>query len=132
MPLYRVGITLHKGISLAYYLVTLVTVKVFWLLGAIAFFELLRFTGLDEEKRLLGALALGVGSLFTWSSTFNNHELASILSIGFYFFLKGRYEAASGRNLAVAGFFFFSPETADILPASFTVYSWPMSYAVGA
>jgi hypothetical protein len=64
LPLYQTGVTLHKGPSLAYYLVTLTTVKLFWLLGTVAFFQALRFTGLDAEKRLLIALTLGVGSLF--------------------------------------------------------------------
>jgi hypothetical protein len=83
-PLYHVGIRLHLGSSIPYYLVTLLTDRLFWLLGTVAFFLLLGYTGLDAEKRSLASLALGLGSLyFSWSTTFNSHALAaSLLSIG--------------------------------------------------
>lgn len=116
LPLYKAGIRLHNGRSLAYYLITLAVVKVLWLLGTVAFFKLLRFTGIDAGKRLLAACALGVGSLFlSWSSTFNNHEIAgSFLSIGFLFLLKARYEEGTARNLAFAGFFLSLAGVADM------------------
>jgi hypothetical protein len=106
-------------------------VKVLWLLGTIAFFKVLRFTGLDAEKRFFAALALGAGSLFfTWSSTFNNHELAgAFLSIGFYFFLKARHEAGSAGNLGFAGFFFSLAGTADMPVGIF--YALFLAYVVG-
>jgi len=129
LPLYQMGITLHEGRSLAYYLITLMTVKIFWFFGTLAFFQTLKFTGLDAEKRLLAALILGAGSLFfSWSGTFNNHELAgAFLSIGFYFLLKARYEASRARNVGFAGFFLSLAGTADmptgVFYALFLLYS---------
>lgn len=115
-PLYHAGIRLHLGSSIPYYLVTLLTVRLFWLLGTVAFFFLLTYTGLDAEKRLLASVALGLGSLyFSWSSTYNSHALAaSFLSIGFYFLLRARFEAATNLNLGVAAFFLSLASTADV------------------
>jgi hypothetical protein len=116
-PLYQLGIQLHMGTNLAYYLITLLTVGVCWIVGALAFYDCLRFTGLDSERRLLATLALALGSLyFTWATTFNNHELAAAwLMIGFRFLLRARHgEGAAGRNLAAAGLFLSLPGTADI------------------
>jgi hypothetical protein len=116
LPLYHLGARLHLGRSIAYYLVTLLTVKVFWLCGTVAFFRALRFTGLDAQRRFLASLALGVGSLyFSWSATFNNHVLAgSFLSIGFYFLLKARHENRVARDLGWAGLFLSLAGTADM------------------
>ena len=51
LPLYHLGLTLHEGGSLAYFLITLLTVSLFWILGTLAFFDSLRFTGMDPERR---------------------------------------------------------------------------------
>jgi hypothetical protein len=116
LPLYHLGFVLHKGSSVPYYLVTLLTVKLFWLLGSVAFFYSLGFTGLDAERRLLASVALALGSLyFTWSTTFNSHELAAAsLGIGFYFLLKARFSAQIQLNLCVAAFFLALASTADM------------------
>ena len=123
LPLHRLGISLHEGRSLAYYLVTLLTIKLFWLLGALAFYASLRFTGLDPEKRFLASLALGIGSLyFSWAVVFNNHALAAAcLSIGFYFLLNARHGAPVRRNLGAAGFFLLFAGTADMPTSVFYV-----------
>jgi hypothetical protein len=116
LPLYHAGLHLHPGWSVAYYLITLLTVKLLWLLGTVALFLALRFTGLSEENRFLVALAFAVGSLyFTWSTVFNSHEIAAaLLSIGFYFLLKARFEGQARRNLLVAGFCLSLVATADM------------------
>lgn len=112
LPLYHLGFVLQRDSSVPYYLVTLLTVKLFWLLGSIAFFHALRFTGLEARKCFLASIALALGSLyFSWSATFNSHELAaSFLSIGFYFVLKARF--STNVNLSLSGAAFFSPSQA--------------------
>jgi hypothetical protein len=122
-PLYRLGLRLHEGRSLAYFVITLLTVSLFWLLGNLAFFDSLRFTGIDPERRLLATYALGLGSIyFTWSTTFNNHELAAgSLAIGLCFLLRARHEDHVRRDLAVAGFFLALAATFDVPTGVFYV-----------
>jgi hypothetical protein len=122
-PLYQGGIGLHLGSSTAYYLVTLLTVRLFWLLGTLAFFSALAYTGLDIEKRYLATVALGLGSLyFSWSSTYNSHSLAaSFLCIGFYYFLRARFGPAVNLNLGAAAFFLSLAGTADVPTGLFYV-----------
>jgi len=88
-PLFLLGIELGNGWNLAYYLITLFTVKLFWYMGLKVFYDVLRFTEIEKKDRLYITLALGIGTLFfTWSSTFNNHVLsASLLIFGLYFLL---------------------------------------------
>lgn len=108
LPISMLGIELDAGINPAYYLITLLTVKAFWLAGLMAFFGALRFTSLTETKRLALTLALGLGSLyFTWSSTFNNHAMAaSCVAIGFYFMLRARNGIRVRSGLFLGGLFF--------------------------
>lgn len=115
-PLYHLGLKLHGGNSLSYYFITLLTVSLCWLLGTLAFFQSLKFTGLDEERRLLAGVALSLGTInFSWSTTFNNHEIAgSFLAIGFCFLLKAKHENFGNRNLAFAGTFLSLAGAADI------------------
>jgi hypothetical protein len=116
-PLYELGFPLHRGTNIAYYLITLLTVGSFWIAGVLAFFYSLRFTDLEPERRLLASLVLALGSLyFSWSTTFNNHELAAaFLAIGFCFLLRARHAVGSSRNnLAVAGLFASLAGTADM------------------
>lgn len=114
-PLYASGLRLHKGYTAAYYLITLTTVSMAWLFGTLALFSSLRFTALEIENRVLVALALGLGSLFlTWSTTFNNHEIAGgCLSIGYMYLLRGRFEGGS-KNFALAGLFMAVAAASDI------------------
>jgi hypothetical protein len=116
LPLYEFGLNLHRDSSVPYYIVTLLTAKLFWLLGSIAFFLALGFTALDAKMRFLASVALAVGSLyFSWSTTFNGHELAaSFLAIGFYFLLKARFTANINLNLSGAAFFLALASTADV------------------
>lgn len=85
-PLHAVGVRLGTGWSLGYFLITLLVVKSLWLLGILAFYRTLRLTRLEEAGRLWLTAALGFGSLyFTWSATFNSHEVAaSLIAIGFW------------------------------------------------
>jgi len=78
---------------------------------------------MDPERRLLASFALGLGSIyFSWSTTFNNHELAAgFLAIGFYFLLRARFEPDVRRNLAIAGFFVALAGTADVPTGVFYV-----------
>jgi hypothetical protein len=122
-PLHFIGFELHPRSSVAYYLITLLTVKLLWLLGTLAFFYALRFTGLNEQQRVLASVVLGFGSLyFSWSSTFNNHEIAAaLLSIGFCFFLKARHEQSVRRDLFICGLCFSFAGSADVPTAAFYV-----------
>lgn len=120
VPLYALGFRLHLGYSVAYYLITLLTVSMAWVFGTLALYSALRFTDLDQESRSLVALALGLGSLFlTWSTTFNNHAIAAgCLSIGFMFFLRARFDGGRS-NMACAGLFMAVAAASDIPTAVF-------------
>jgi hypothetical protein len=127
-PLHAMGLTLDEHWNLAYYLITLLTVKLFWWLSLVAFFKALGYTGLSEGRRLWITVALGVGTLaFSWSATFNNHSLAaSWVGIGFFFLLKAQRDGPIARNLVVSGLFFGLAGASDVptllLPAAFGVY----------
>jgi hypothetical protein len=114
-PLYTLGVRLHGGPSAAYLLITLLTVGLAWILGTLAIFAALRFTDLDEEGRFLVSCALGFGSTFmTWSTTFNNHELAAgFLAIGFFFVLRARFDGKA-IDLLWAGLFLSLAGVCDI------------------
>ena len=101
LPLFHLGIKLDKELNFAYYLITLFTVKMFWIIGLAAFYSALRFSNINENNRLWLTYALGIASLhLTWSSTFNNHSLAaSFLIIGFSFLLKAKHSESITRNL---------------------------------
>jgi hypothetical protein len=115
-PLYHLGLRLHGGNTLSYYFITLFTVSLFWLLGTLAFFKSLQFAGLNAERRLLGAIALSLGTIYlSWSTTFNNHELAaSFLAIGFCFLLKAKHEDFKTRDLTLSGAFLSLAGASDI------------------
>lgn len=127
-PLHAMGLTLNEHWNLAYGLITLFTVKLFWWISLVAFFKTLAFTGLSEGRRLWLMLALGVGTLvFSWSSTFNNHSLAaSWVTIGFYFLIRADRAGPVVRNLFVSGLFFGLAGASDVptllFPAAFGVY----------
>jgi len=114
-PLYHFGMKLDWGWNFAGYLIILFTIKLFWVLGLVAFNKSLKFTEIEDKYCRLITLALGFGSLyFTWSSTFNNHSLAaSFLIIGFYFVLKAKHNISIKKNLLFSGFFFSLAGTCD-------------------
>lgn len=107
-PLYHLGITLGPGWNLAYYLITLLTVKLFWFLGVKTFYAILGHLEMGKKDRLLLTVAVALGSLFfSWSATFNNHVLsAGLLLFGLYFLLKVQPEAGNFWNYFLAGLFF--------------------------
>lgn len=116
LPIYHLGIKLNYGWNPAYYLITLFTVKLFWLAGLIAFYFALSFGKLNNSSRFHLMMALGIASLyFTWSSTFNNHLLAaSSLMIGFWFLLKASNHDAVKKNLFLAALFLSLSGSSDI------------------
>ncbi|MFI7597453.1 hypothetical protein [Actinoplanes sp. NPDC049681] len=116
LPLSALGLKLGYGWNIAYYVITLLTVKAFWLAGLIAFYRTLAITPLTDRKRIWLTLALGVGSLyFTWSATFNNHSLAaSWVAIGFSFLMRAREGIRTARSLFAAGLFFALAGGSDV------------------
>ena len=116
LPLSLLGFKLGYGWNIAYYLITLVTVKASWLAGLVAFYRTLGFTPLADRKRIWLTLALGVGSLhLTWSATFNNHSLAaSWVAIGFYFLMCARHGLRVRRSLFGASLFFALAGGSDV------------------
>lgn len=123
LPLFHLGLKLAYGLNPAYYLITLLTVKTFWIMGIIAFFLALGFCDIKVKERLWLTLALGIGSLyFSWSSTFNNHSLAaSQLIIGFYFLLRAQKSDSFRRDLFFSGLFFSLAGTGDIPTSAFYI-----------
>ena len=128
VPLSALGVKLHPGWNLAYYLITLLTMKLLWLLSLVAFYKSLALTSLNRARQLWLTIALGLGTLtLSWSATFSNHSWsASWVTIGFYFFLKARHEGRPGRNLFLAGLSLGLAGSSDvpmlILPAVFGCY----------
>lgn len=124
-PLHAVGIELRHGWNLAYYLITLLTIKLLWWLALVALYLALGYTKLSQARRLALAAAFGVGSLaLTWSATFNSHSwAASWMTIGFLFFLRARQGERINRNVLFAGLAFGLAGGADVatlvLPAVF-------------
>lgn len=127
-PIWRLGIRLAPDWNLAYYLVTLFTVKLFWLLGLAAFYRSLAYTRLDRARRLWLTVALGTGTLvLSWSATFNNHSLAaSWVAIAFWFLLRAKDGGRVLPNLALSGLFFGLAGSSDVptmaFPAAFGLY----------
>ena len=121
LPLYHLGLELDYGWNMAYYLLTLFTVKLFWLLGLIAFYYSLSFTRLDGRMRFLLTAALGLASLyFSWSSAFNNHLLAaSFLSIGFAFLLEAKRSESTAKHLFLSSLFIALAGVTDLTTAVF-------------
>jgi hypothetical protein len=127
-PLRAMGITLHPGWNLAYYVITLLTVKLLWWLSLVAFYAALAYTRLTRSRRLWLTVALGIGTLaLTWSATFNSHSwAASWMTIGFLCFLRARRGDRTTRDIFLAGLSFGLAGGADVatlaLPAVFGCY----------
>ena len=116
LPLYHLGLRLDLGDNKAYFLVTLCTIKLFYLFGLAAFYKALEFTGTNRGVRILLTAALGGGSIYlSWSSVFNNHALAaSFLIIGFYFLLKAKFNDSKKLPLFLSAVFLASAGASDI------------------
>ena len=118
---------LTPGISLAYYLITLLAVGVLSALGLVYFRKILvEIFRIDEEWSDVIVLAAGTGtSLLTYSILFNNHTVSgALLIIGFYYLLKME---AGVKNLALSGFFISLSGSIDItcflfIPFAFIVF----------
>ncbi|NQV15889.1 hypothetical protein HQ531_10565 [bacterium] len=93
-PLYKIGLKLDYGWSICYYLIILMTIKVFWIASVLTFRAALKYTSARVEDYDFLTLLYTITSLtFTWSATFNNHSLAaSSLMIAFMFYLKAKQE----------------------------------------
>jgi len=122
-PLFQLHFSLDYGWNFAYFVITFIIIKGFWLAGLLAFYGALSQASLDVDKRIWLTAALGIASLyFTWASTFNNHILAAAqLMIGFYFFLQAKQGLSLKRNLFLAGLFFSLAGTMDIPTGVFYV-----------
>jgi hypothetical protein len=122
-PLFKLGILLNFDWNLAYYLITLLTVKLFWFFGIISFLLLLNFTSIDEKWKYLLTMIMGFGTIyFTWSSTFNNHILAaSFLIIGIYYIFKFDKDVEKTKYLFLGGLFISLAGVSDIPTAVFYV-----------
>lgn len=120
-PLYAVGMQLSANPSFVYYLITLLSVKLLWLLSLVAFHESLVFVGGSREGRLLHTLSFGLASLhLSWSSVYNNHSLAaSLLTIAFYFYVSSKYAARPEWKLFALGLFLALAGTIDVPTIAF-------------
>ena len=114
-PLYHSGLTLDFGWSLSYYLIILLTIKLFWIFSVLAFRRALKFTSAKEADIPLLLLVYAFASLaFSWSTTFNNHSLAgSSLMIAFMFYLSAREKGKPFAALC-SGLFFGLAATMDM------------------
>lgn len=127
-PLRAMGLKLAWDWNLSYYLITLLTVKLFWWLSLVAFEKSLGFTGLGQARRLLLTVALGLGTLaLSWSATFNSHSLAaSFMGIGFSFLLRAKHADGGVWGLFVSGLWFGLAGSSDVatlaFPAAFGCY----------
>lgn len=123
LPLHSLGIELADGKNFAYYIITILTMGVGWLLCLLCFYLALGFTKIKEKYKILLTLSLAIGTLFfTWSTVFNNHSIAaSLLFIGFYFMLKAKQLKNKKINLFWSGFFFSLAGTIDLPTSIFFV-----------
>lgn len=121
-PLYALGLELDYGYNLSYYLIILMTMKVFWILSILAFRQALQLTAAKPSQIPLLTFIYALASLtFTWSSTFNNHSLAgSSLMIALYFYLKAK-DSASNATFLWSGFMFGLAAAMDIPTVVFLV-----------
>jgi len=115
-PLYHMGLSLTAGRSLAYYLITLFTMKGSLLAALWCFYRTLRRTGLDDGQRIVLTGALGLGSLLLpWTAVFNNHGLAaSFVAIGFCAFIEARHRERPLLPIALSGCFLSLAAVCDV------------------
>lgn len=120
-PLYHLGMSLSPGGSAAYYLITLFTMKGFWLAALLCFYRTLRFTELDDRGRLFLTGALALGSLMLpWTAVFNNHGLAaSFVAIGFCAFVTARHGEKPFWAILLSGLFFLLSAVSDVPTGAF-------------
>ncbi len=121
-PLHFLGLKLDYGWNLAYYLIILFTMKLFWIGSILAFRGVLSILATPRSKMTAYLFIYAFASLaFTWSSSFNNHSLAgSSLMIAFYFYLQSKRDG-SFWFLILSGLFFGLAASMDIPTAIFLV-----------
>lgn len=130
LPLHTLGLELENGKNLAYYIITILTIGLSFIICLFCFYLALGFTKIKEGYRVLLTLSLAIGTLFLpWSTTFNNHAIAaSLLFIGFYFILKAKHSQPKNKgnkkiklNLFLSGFFFSLAGVIDVPTSLFFV-----------
>ena len=121
-PLYQLGFRLENGWNLSYYLIILLTVKLFWLAAVLAFKKTLVLLQVERDTIPFFVVIFAFASImFTWSATFNNHSLAaSSMAIAFMYYLSGKIERKHTAVL-VSGFFFGLAGAMDIPTSIFLV-----------
>lgn len=121
-PLYKLGLNLDYGWSLCYYIIILLTIKVFWICSVLAFRQALQYTPAKSKDYDFLSLLFAVTSLaFTWSATFNNHSLAaSSLMIALMFYLKAKNEGTL-TSFIYSGMFFGMAAAMDMPTLVFLV-----------
>ncbi|MCF7808330.1 MAG: hypothetical protein K9N38_07385 [Candidatus Marinimicrobia bacterium] len=122
LPIYHLGGQLSYGWNLAYYLIILLTVKLWWLLSVLAFAQILMLRGLTGQKYLRIVLLFAFTSIaFSWSATFNNHSLAaSWLTIAFLYYLNWK-NTGNIFHAAISGLFFGLSGSADVPTGLFLI-----------
>lgn len=126
-PLYHLGLRLDTGMNLTVWIIILLTVKLPWLLGVIAFGESLKHAGQSDRNRIYIMLSLGVASLFLpFSSAFNNNvQAAAMIAIGWFFLMRALHPSESGParrgDLFGAGLFLSMAGVTDVPSAIFYV-----------
>ncbi len=121
-PLHQFGLKLDYGWNLAYYLIILLTVKLFWVLSVLAFKGALKYTPLEPTYHFIVTLIFAFASItFSWSATFSNHSLAaSSLMIALMFYLQSKTDE-SGKTQLLSGLFFGVATAMDIPMGIFLV-----------
>lgn len=115
-PLYHLGFKLDYEWNTAYFLITLLTVKLFFLISIFCFYKLLILVNFQGNKILLTSFAAFGSIYFSWSSTFNNHILAgSFLMIGLFYWIKATQNILSdSKYLFLSGLYFLLAGISDI------------------
>jgi len=121
--LFKAGIFLSFGSNLAYQLITLFTIKLFWLAGLAAFYKILQRVNIKELHRWVLVFILGFASTyFSYSTVYNNHLLtASYLIIAFYFYMKAIEQIKTSQYLFMSGLFFSLAGSGNMPSAIFYV-----------
>ena len=102
-PLYHLGFHISQGRNVAYILITFLVIGCSTLLCLVLFYQVLRYSGLDERKRLLMTAGLAFCTLFfTWSSTINNHTFGGAWTfIALALLITAEQESANKTTIRV-------------------------------
>lgn len=105
LPLWGMGLRLSTQMNVAYFLLTLGTMGISYLLCVACFYDSLRLVGTEQQHRVIATGGLALGTIYlTWSTTLSNNGLAaSWLFIGFYLLLRARASARQKLLLLLSG-----------------------------